>query len=155
MERGAVRLTIAPQETVLSGTSLGAGVCRLAVGWETLAQRFRHDVPTPEEIERAIDVVEDEIASVARDFRGSSLLADDAAIGAIAQAVGAPAVGDAVMSVDAVENLFTRMAAGAAGSLARSDALAQGRRFAATLLILRELMHHLQLSSITVARAAA
>lgn len=150
-EPAAVRLAIEAQQTLLAGSSLDGEVLRIAVGWETLARRFRHDVPTTAELEQAIDVVEDEIGRVAPRIRGSALVADDAVLEAIVRAANPAAGGRATAGIDAVEHLFTRMAARASGSLAQSEALPEGRRFAAALLILRELMHHLRFASVTVA----
>jgi hypothetical protein len=55
-----------------------------------------------------------------------------------------PPSAKASLSVEVVEQMFTRLAAGVRG-------LPAGGEFSATLLILRELMHHLGFTSVLIA----
>ena len=123
-------------------TTLGAAT--LTIGWRTLARAyFKSDPPSPLDLENAIAAIEDEIARAGRAAMPSSAVAaTDETIREIASACGA----DAVLHTEAVERAFTRLAgrAGVPGS----------PRVAATLVILRELMHHLQIDSIRVAQKA-
>ncbi len=117
----------------------------LALGWRSIARdHFKHDPPSPLEIENAIAAVEDEVERVHKAIaKGGVLRTRDAAIGEIALAAGVPPGAEASLSVAAVEQTFTRLAAGARG-------LPAGGEFSGTLLILRELMHHLDFSSVLI-----
>jgi len=123
-------------------TTLGAGA--LAIGWSTLARDyFQHDQPSPLELENAIAAIEDEIA------RARSSIAADRVVSTqqetvrdIALAAGIAPGDEMVLTIDAVERTFER--------LTRPPGLSADHRFAATLVILRELMHHLQIASIAI-----
>lgn len=52
------------------------------------------------------------------------------------------------LSIDALERTFDRLTSVALGRPASQEGLPDDKPFAATLLILRELMHHLQFASI-------
>ena len=116
-----------------------------AFGWRSIGRdHFKHDPPAPLEIENAIAAVEDEVERVHKAIaKGGVLRTRDPAILAIAVAAGVPQGAEATLSVEAVEQTFTRLAAGARG-------LPAGQEFSATLLILRELMHHLGFSSVLI-----
>jgi hypothetical protein len=121
----------------------------LALGWETLAlAHFRNERPPPLELERAIEAVEDELARVRPPAQGGELRTSDRFIREIAAAAGLPPAAERVLTVEAVELAFETLAAGRPG-------LPSGRAFAATLLILREVMHHLRFRSIAVTTADA
>ena len=95
--------------------------------------------------------VEDEVTR-ARTLlaRGSSLFTADAAVREIALLAGAPDRPEWVLTLDAMERTFDRLAAVTLGRPASREGLPSSAAFAATLLILREFMHHLQFESITV-----
>ncbi len=122
----------------------------LDLGSASTAQRFfRGDLPTPLELERAIDHVEDELMrAVAWTAGRSTLVTDHPLVRALAQADGAAG---AVLTRDVVEALFQRLASGALGDPSALRGLPAGKEAAATLLILRELMHHLGFSQVVVA----
>lgn len=109
---------------------------------------FRHDLPTSREIERAIDFVEDEIMRLGKaDVATTTLWSISAALQAWA------AVSGATMTIATVEQWFQRLAAASLGQPGAMQGLPAGREAAATLLILREFMHHLGHPAITVAGA--
>lgn len=160
-QQRVVVLRLGDDETTLeSGTAsiaLAIGARRTAGDW------FRRDLPTPLELENAIMAVEDEIArATAFAGVGVAVLSDDGALREIAAYAGASGeVAQAValvparvrLSVGAVENAFARLAAVALGRPAASAGLPEGdagRVFAAKLLIVRELMHHLDFAEISV-----
>jgi len=124
-------------------TTLGAGA--LAIGWSTIARDYlkRHP-PSPLELENAIAAIEDELALAAR----SGIAADpvvgtaDEAVRDIALAAGIPPGAEMVLTIEAVENAFER--------LTRPPGMPGDRRFAATLVLLREVMHHLHIGSVVV-----
>jgi hypothetical protein len=101
---------------------------------------LRQDPPTPLEIETAIAAVEDEIQRVhARIARGARLYTRDAAVRELALDAGVAPGAEMALAVEAVEQAFNRL-----------PQRAMGREKAATLLILRELMHHLGFEAIVV-----
>ena len=121
---------------------LGAGA--LAIGWSTIARDFKRDQPSPLELENAIAAIEDEIARA-----GSSIAADpvvstaEETIRDIALAAGIARSDEMVLTIAALENSFER--------LTRPPGISGDRRFAATLVILREVMHHLGIDSVVIA----
>ena len=122
---GAERTTIADTE--------------LEVGWD-LAGRD----PSPLGLENAIAAVEDALARQhARLVKRASPLTRDATIRDIALAAGVPASAEMTLAVEAVEQMFQRLAA-------RAPGLRAGREFVGKLVILRELMHHLEFPSIVI-----
>lgn len=142
-----VRLRLQAQSTVLEFDD--GRTVTLPVGPRGLAEAaLRHDPPTPVELERAIDLVEDAMTGVrvASVDRGDLSTADS-----LLQALpglGLPGPG---LERDAVEVLFQRLASRAHGMPVAVDELPHGRDIAAALLILRECMHHLDFDRIAAA----
>jgi exopolyphosphatase/pppGpp-phosphohydrolase len=134
-------LRIEADQTTVGSRALG-------IGWSTVARDYlRHDPPSPLELENAVAAIEDEIALAAR-----SGIAVDPVVGTteqtvrdIALAAGIAPAGEMVLTIDAVENAFER--------LTRPPGIPGDRRFAATLVILREVMHHLRIGSVVVTAA--
>jgi hypothetical protein len=106
---------------------------------------FLHDPPTPVEIERAIDVVEDAVMRLPRAAGPSAAL-----VGSGAHLRGWAAAGGARLTLETVEQWFQRLASTALGQPQAMHGLPGGRAAAATLLILREFMHHLGYTAIVV-----
>lgn len=139
MSRPPVRLRLQARTTVLD---LGSGETpTLRVGARGLAEDvLRHDPPTPAELERAIDVVEDALTASRLQHRGDlgELVTADALLLAL------PGLDEgAALTRDAVEALFQRLASRSLGTPVAAAELRHGRDIAADLLILRECMHHL------------
>jgi exopolyphosphatase/pppGpp-phosphohydrolase len=146
-------LHIGAKQTVLAtGTDRDPAVLlALAVGSaKTAADHFRHGPPAPIEMENAIMVVEDEVTRARDQVAGSELFTMDAAIREIALIAGVADAAEMALSREAVEQTFDRFSGVVLGRPAASEGLPTGGAFAATLLILRELMHHLKFSAITV-----
>lgn len=161
----AVRAGLAPDTPVAvlhigaeaSALAFGHGpeastVLPLALGRQRTARRqFRRSPPTALELENAIAEVEDEVVRAHRQVvPGTALYTQDDGIRQIAQLAGVAPAPTMVLSVQALEYTFDRLAALALGRPASSDVLPASTEFAATLLILRECVHHLQFPSITV-----
>ena len=128
-----------------------AVVLALAIGSaRTAGDQFRHDPPAPIEMESAIMVVEDEVTRARDQVAGSALFTMDSAIRQIALLAGVREGREMVLGLEAVEQTFDRFSGVVLGRPAASEGLPRGGAFAATLLILRELMHHLKFSAITV-----
>ncbi|WP_145537300.1 hypothetical protein [Yersinia kristensenii] len=124
----------------------------LTVGSNNVALRyFKHNPPTPDEMETAIMVVEDEVIRISPAVnKTSQLITTDGYIAEIAQLAGLPVQAEIVMSLESVERMFDRLAAVMMGRPAASEGIPADNEFAARLLILREFMHHLQFPSIRI-----
>lgn len=124
----------------------------LAIGSKkTAADFFKHIPPTPGELENAIMVVEDEVSRLRSiTATASRLVTSDAAVREIALVAGVPGQSELILTLDAVEQTFDRLAALTLGRPASSAGIPATATFAATLLILREFMHHLQFASVAV-----
>lgn len=143
----------AEQTAVATGTgAVPESALTLAIGSRiTAADHFKHNPPTPGELEKAIQTVEDEVArarAIVAD--GSALLATDTALHEIALIAGVPDQPVMVLTLDAMERVFSRLTAVTLGRPASQEEMPTSPAFAATLLILREFMHHLRFPSITV-----
>lgn len=145
-------LHIGPEQTALA-SGLGAEaetVWLLEIGSRrTAADFFKHSPPTPAELEAAIMGVEDEVTR-ARTLAASSstLLSNDAAIRQIAHLAGLADGPGLLLSLEVVERQFDLLASLSQGRPAASAGIPDEPAFAATLLILREFMHHLQFSAL-------
>ena len=141
-------LHIGAQQTLVLAAAVAAPQgLSLAIGFsQTAVDCFRHSPPSPGELEAAIMVVEDELSRVpALAVDHATVVVPAGFIGAIGQAVAGPAD---VLSLDQVERLFDLLAAWSMGRPAASAGMPDAPEFAATLLILRESMHHLRLASV-------
>jgi len=143
----------ATQTAVASGRSVEpATVMILAIGSQlTSSEFFKHNPPTAGELENAIMVVEDEITRARSLIVGdSTLFTFDTAILDIAFASGSTNNLNLNVSADAIERTFDRFSKVMLGGSASHLGIPSDTAFAATLLILREFMHHLQFDSITI-----
>lgn len=142
--------------------SAPAAVLRLALGGGSTARRFfRGAVPTPLELETAIAVVEDEVYAAHRHLQtlapdGIALMpwSADPALHEVADLAGVPPGSERQLRLDAMERLFNRLAAVAEGRPAAHEGLPEDPAFAGTLLVLRELMHHLPFATLTLVEGA-
>jgi exopolyphosphatase/pppGpp-phosphohydrolase len=127
------RLRIDADQTTL-------GFATLRIGWRSLARDyFKSDPPSPLDLENAIAAIEDEIARARAGFDPArAVVTTEQSVREIAHAAGATPV----LAIEAVEHAYARLA-GRAG-------LPGDAKLAATLLILRELMHHLQIERIAI-----
>ena len=147
-------LHIGEQETdVAAGTGAEPeNVLLLAMGSrKTAADFFLHTPPSPGEIENAIMQVEDEITRVREMMAGYAMLVTtDASVREIALIAGIQAGSAMHLPVDGVEQVFSLLAGYSLGRPASISGIPGDPAFAATLLILREFMHHLKFASISV-----
>lgn len=118
----------------------------LGIGAEQIARTyFHHDPPTSIEIERSIDAVEDEVMRLSHQIDPQvALVGIDDGLRAWA------AIAGTAMTLEVVEQLFQRLASASLGRPSALEGLLTGREAAATLLILREFMHHLGYTSIVM-----
>lgn len=134
------------QTTVVCGTSSQPSVTlQLTIGFDkTAAAFFRHLPPTPDEMERAIMAVEDEVTRIRHDIPADSVLFSfDPALVTIAQISGAEEE-EACWRLpqDDMERTFKRLERVMLGSPATWEGIPLENAFSARLLILREFMHH-------------
>jgi hypothetical protein len=117
----------------------------MAIGWKDIVRRyFKHQPPTPLDLEAAIEAVEDEIMRVRHQVPSESTVETaDAAIRDIGLAAGVAPSDDMTLALEAVEQSFQRLTKGGAD-------MPDHPRFSSTLLILRELMHHLAFRQIRI-----
>jgi hypothetical protein len=137
-------------EGVASGTVLG----RMAIGHATMeALFFKNGRIDAAQLERAIEWTEDRIQAARIPVpKGAQLFTQDADVHALAKASGV-AAGSPVLHVDAVEQAFSRLVMQAMGQAAPQDALPATARFFATVVFVRELMHHLHFPHIQLQQA--
>lgn len=148
-----LRATVLVVEPEAMGIATGTkgrpeATLRLAVGPALTARRyFRHFPPKPSELEAAIASVEDKLAPAREVFAvPSSLFSSARIVRRIASVAGVSPTVSAVLSADAVERAFDRLATLSSGGT--PTGLPRSGLFAAGLLILREFMHHLQFDAI-------
>ncbi|MGE6235258.1 hypothetical protein [Aeromonas media] len=98
---------------------------------------FRRDPPTPLELEQAIMVVEDALMSLAAHIQPHPLIQLHSPVPL------AGGLGSHELNRESIERLFGQLVAMVEGDPLAAAQLPRDRRFAATLLILREWMHHL------------
>ncbi len=113
----------------------------LNVGATSIATRlFRHDPPTPGEIERAIDEVEDALAATGlkQTMRGDLEINDPD----VSRRLGL-VLADERMTRQQIESKFQRLASMSLGHPPAPGEPSTGPMTSAVLLILRECMHHL------------
>lgn len=153
----AITLHIGEAQTVVtrqSGDESGPPIT-LSMGSVTTARHFKHHPPTEAEMENVIMLVEDELFRIRHSImKGSTLSTTDASVRDIARMAGVPGQAGLTLTLtltrDLVEQTFNRLAAIVQGRPASQDPIPTTAEFSATLLILREFMHHLDFASIEV-----
>ncbi|CAM4067268.1 hypothetical protein [Paracidovorax anthurii] len=149
----------AAHSSIASGTGPQPHVLRtLDVGsYATAAACLRHQPPTGAEVEQAIAVVEDAVMPVRAVLpAGSALYTADADIRRIALQAGIPAQPEMQLPLEALERVYQRMASRAMGGAPQgSDAVEDDPAFIATLVILRECLHHLGFEGISIRSESA
>ncbi|GKX63171.1 hypothetical protein SOASR032_17400 [Pragia fontium] len=131
---------------------LSGSVQRLNIGATSLVDAcFFHQPPTAGEMERAIMLVEDEVIRISNQITADSqLYTADRTLDDIARAVGIAPQPEYRLSLEEVERVFDSLAAVMSGRSAAWEGIPEDNVFSASLLILREFMHHLGFSAITV-----
>jgi exopolyphosphatase/pppGpp-phosphohydrolase len=120
----------------------------------TAREYFKTAPPTALAMEHAIQVVEDVVMPLRPVIpREALLFSTDATLREIALMAGAEQTDPVRLTLDNMERLFNRLSAVVDGSPAAHQELPESNTFAATLLILREFMHHLQFAQIEVLHA--
>jgi exopolyphosphatase/pppGpp-phosphohydrolase len=131
-----------------------ARVVPLAFGVRQLVREvLQHTPPTPGELELAIALIEDEVMKAHKLLpTNAALRTTNACLWDVALVINPDAQAGLEVSIDAVEQVFDLLVALSMGRPASIAGIPGDARFAAALLILRELMHHLYLRSIHIHR---
>lgn len=117
---------------------IGRAEQRLDLGASRIARDFfSHDLPTAREIEKAIDVVEDEIMRLGPRLDAGIPLRSRSEVLQPWAAASGPTI-----TLEIVERWLERLVLAAHGRAHDMDGLPPGREAAAVLLVLREFMHH-------------
>jgi hypothetical protein len=145
----ATVLQLDARQTRLQADRHAPDVWVLPVGRDDLAATF-HSPLTAADIERAIERVEDAIDHPKAEIARSLKVRGDETLGRLAEAAGLASGPDLSLTTEAVEALFSRLARQAAGAVPVADRLPGDACFAATLVLLRELMHHLRVSTLSI-----
>ncbi|MFP9227968.1 hypothetical protein [Pectobacterium cacticida] len=140
-------LCIGEQQTnVICGTGSQPPVTlSLTLGINNIATMFfKHLPPTPDEMERAIMAVEDEVTRIRHDIPADSILFSfDHELVTIAEISGAEKEGGSWrLPQDDMERTFKRLERVMLGSPSAWEGIPLDNSFSARLLILREFMHH-------------
>ncbi len=145
-------LDIEAEYTMVASTTPEAVLLELEIGAERSARELlRHTPPQRSEFEMAIEPIEDEIIRIHRLIEMNSVLVTDSPeLKAIALLAGVPEGTEMLLHIDAMERVFSRLAAVIQGKPASSEGIPEDNAFAMRLLILREFMHHLQFDSIRI-----
>ena len=154
-----VTLHIGTNQTTVTRVMDGAADIQVVLklgSVKTAKDFFKHAPPTPLELENAIMAVEDEVM-LARSLatQPCSLRGTDSSLRGITLPAGASARYSMQLSAEDVEQQFDLLAALIMGRPAPSAGVPVDSGFAAALLILREFMHHLKFSQISIEPSSA
>lgn len=136
----------------VGGPSAPIQVVEFGLGIDSLAAAYLR-APRPGEaaIEAAITEVEERVMPLRALLpAGSRCVTQDARVARIARALGLPAGPWVTLATDTVEQGFNRWVSVALGRPATQETLPTTPEFAASLLILRECLHHLGFAQIQV-----
>jgi hypothetical protein len=126
--------------------NLGIGVSQLT------SSPARHAPPSEQELESAIAVVEDAVMPLAKVLPPATKLVSSDAIASrlLSLVQPAKAQGPGVLALEEVEHVFGELAAVSLGRPAASSGVPTDAAFVFYVLILREFMHHLAFTEISV-----
>lgn len=150
----AARLSLHGEATCLAEGAPGQAGQPLAPGIDDLLRRhFAAPAGLALAMESAIADIEDALARVPTRLHRASISSSDPYLRQIAHAAGLDDKATAI-SREAVEQVFGRLSAVALGRPAAFEGLPDTPQFAAALLLVRELMHHLDIRSIRLDHGA-
>lgn len=137
-------------ELFLASAQHVSWIGRLDFGSHRIAGReFRASPPGALEIENAIASIEDELAKVARQLPAASVLVVSSDCTDLFSANGTRG-GEFSLSLEQIERRFQDLAAVVEGRTSSPRELSPGTPYVCTLLILRECMHHLRHTHLTL-----
>ncbi len=108
-----------------------------------------HEPATESELESAIAEIEDMLTPAIRSLpKPGNLVISSPELREVVKVVGRRTDENVRLDISTVEDVFSRLAAVAYGTTATLLGISEHRRFAATVLVLRELMHHAGFASV-------
>ena len=124
-------------------------------GEKTSKEFFKHTPPSPDEIEYAINFIEDTIVPLKKILPPNSELYSFSPVmqEIILQANKSLSSPEKVLPIKDMEDVFSRLAIIISGRPYSTDTLPESTSFAASLLILREFMHHLGFQNIIIEKS--
>ncbi|WP_297095482.1 hypothetical protein [uncultured Draconibacterium sp.] len=149
-----IQLTIAGNTTHLKSAEEKQPETILTLGEQLIADRFFSEFPpTNDEIDHAINFTEETLAPIQHLFDAETdLYSSDSMAIEIAQLAFNTAKEEQQINVPVIEleNVFYRLSEIVNGLPASQDVLPDSNQFAAYLLIIREVMHHLGFDRLVV-----
>lgn len=141
-----IKLHIGAKATEFTNIETGTS-CQLAIGWEQVSEAFFASFPPDyAQVDRAINFTEEILSQAQHLFDDRFVLeSNDEQLQLIASLAFNTTTVDGKIHVPQIEleNLFDRFAAIVKGLPTSLDVLPDDNKFAAYLLIIREIMHHL------------
>ncbi|MGB5331381.1 MAG: hypothetical protein WBM80_08710 [Woeseiaceae bacterium] len=151
------RLRIGSRHTSLKpeGHADASAAVRLDIGFESTAKEFlKHSPPTPGELELAIYAIEDELATARKKIPTESILVtSDRPILGLLEIAGVDAADEQIFHLELFEQMYQSLVAVSQGAMPPRIEAELSPEYAATVLIIRELMHHLSFPAITMTTA--
>jgi hypothetical protein len=150
-----LQLTFEPDAAVLHSTAHpDMPALRIAFSHSDMEERFfPQGQLSPLHLERAIQWVEDHIQAAHIHWpKGAKLFTKEADLQSLASVSGVSEGAQRVLHVDAVEQSFSRLVMQAMGQIPHQEALPYSARVFASVVFVRELMHHLHFPQIWVLR---
>jgi hypothetical protein len=149
---GATVLELGGNTSVVrSGEGATPAAKEFKLGVESLVQQcLLHQPPLPIELEHAIELTEDVVMPLASQFASPLLVLQGMGAQVIAKAMQAGGLVQTTLTLDMVESLFNRLVAVSEGRPASQESLPTDKCLFASLLILREFMHHLGFTQVTL-----
>lgn len=145
-------LNIQSDKTLLvtKDKELNTIIIDLSLGTDTIGAIFKTEPPAPEEIEEAINIIEDELMLAVQVLRpDTELCSKDVFMKTVSNFAYTSSSSNNLSRV-AMEALFTRFAVISMGRSPQTDVIPVDAVFSANMLILREIMHHLKFEKIQV-----
>jgi len=153
-----IKLHIGAKATEFTNIESGKSY-QLALGWEQLAEAFLASFPPDyAQVDRAINFTEEVLSEAQHLFDDRFVLeSNDEQLQLIASLAFNTTTVDGKIHVPQIEleNLFDRFAAIVKGLPSSQDVLPDDNNFAAYLLIVREIMHHLDFRELVYKPAEA
>jgi len=151
-----LRLSLDGQAAMLHDAQTGALVGRIEAGHQLMGTlHFQRRPLDAGALERAIEWTEDRIQQARLQIApGTRLRTAEADVRQLAELANLQGPAPA-LQVDAVEQLFSRLVLQAFGQSPHQQELPERTRVFATVVLLREMLHHLRFAQIEIEAAAA
>jgi hypothetical protein len=149
-----VQLTLGPEYAELHNAQTGSLIGRINAGYQFMTdQHFKRNPLDAGALERAIEWTEDRIQMARLAIpAGANLITQDSDVRWLAQIAGLQGA-QPLLYRDAVEQVFSRLVLQAFGQAAQQQNLPDNPRVFATVVLLREMLHHLRFEHIQINQA--